>query len=124
MKGAMMLLTGTVTLRKMLKIVRSISILLLLSMLLACGSGVTSQDNGNMPYEPDTPAPKPHNGVFTSPHGSMTFSGDGSHVTIVFDKELSEWLGFPLGSQEAEYEFLSGYLPPHGEVPVRKVGSS
>ena len=49
----------------------------------------------------------------------MTFSGDGSHVTIDFDKELSECLGIPEGKQEAEYEFLSGYLPPHGEVPVR-----
>ena len=36
-----------------------------------------------------------------------------------FDKELSECLGIPEGKQEAEYEFLSGYLPPHGEVPVR-----
>ena len=82
------------------------------------------RDNGgiehkNMPYEPDTPVPAPHEGVFVSEHGTMTFAGDGEHVTIDFDEALSECLGLPAGEQEAAYVFLSGNLPPHGYVPVR-----
>ncbi len=73
----------------------------------------------NYPYEPDTPAPPPHDGVFTSEHGSMTFPGDGESVMIDFDTELSEYLGLPEGKQEAKYFFLSGNIPPHGSIPVR-----
>ena len=50
----------------------------------------------NMPYEPDTPAPAPHEGVFTSEHGSMTFSGDGESV-IIFQKQ-----------RNVKVEFLTG----------------
>ncbi len=35
------------------------------------------------PYEPDTPAPPPHEGVFTSEHGTMTISGDGEAVDFI-----------------------------------------
>jgi len=73
----------------------------------------------NYPYEPDTPAPPPHEGLFTSEHGTMTFPGDGESVIIDFDTELSEYLGLPEGNQEAKYSFLSGDLPPHGHIPVR-----
>ncbi len=73
----------------------------------------------NYPYEPDTPAPPPHEGVFTSEHGTMTFPGDGESVIIDFDTELSEYLGLPEGEQEAKYYFLSGDLPPHGHIPIR-----
>ena len=34
----------------------------------------------NIPYEPDTPAPDPHVGVFVSEHGSMEFFGDGERL--------------------------------------------
>ncbi len=73
----------------------------------------------NMPYEPDTPAPAPHEGVFKSEHGTMTFPGDGESVILNFDRELAEALGLPEGEQEAKYVFMSGYLAPHGHVPVR-----
>ena len=73
----------------------------------------------NMPYEPDTPAPNPHEGVFTSEHGTMTFPGDGENVVIDFDKELSEYLELPEGKQEARYFFMTGILPPHGKMPIR-----
>ena len=49
----------------------------------------------------------------------MTFSGDGESVILNFDKKLSECLGLPEGEQEAKYVFMSGYLAPHGHVPVR-----
>ena len=73
----------------------------------------------NMPYEPDTPAPAPHEGVFTSEHGSMTFPGDGESVIIEFDKELADCLGLPEGKQKARYVFLSGEYPPHGNMQIR-----
>ena len=73
----------------------------------------------NMPYEPDTPAPAPHEGVFTSEHGTMTFSGDGESVIIDFDKKLSDCLGLPEGKQKARYVFLSGVIPPHGNMQIR-----
>ena len=73
----------------------------------------------NYPYEPDTPAPAPHEGTFVSDCGTMTFNGDGERVTIDFDEALAEWLGLPAGEQEATYQFFSGDLPPHGHVMVR-----
>ena len=82
-----------------------------------CGGG--RGDNGNMPYEPDTPAPAPHEGVFVSDHGTMTFNGDGESVLLDFDEALAGRLGLPAGAQAAAYEFRSGNLPPHGYVPVR-----
>lgn len=76
-------------------------------------------DNGNYPYEPNTPAPDPHNGTFVSEHGTMVFNGDGKTVVIDFDEELSELTGLPSGKEEGTYVFLSGDLPPHGSIDVR-----
>ena len=73
----------------------------------------------NYPYEPDTPAPAPHDGTFASEHGTMTFNGDGRTVRIDFDEYLANGLGLPAGEQDATYEFTSGYLPPHGYVSIR-----
>ena len=73
----------------------------------------------NRPYEPDTPAPAAHDGLFVSAHGSMRFHGDEKTVTLRFDSFLAELTGLPEGEQEAAYVFLSGDLPPHGSVPVR-----
>ena len=75
------------------------------------------RDNGNQPYEPDTPAPDPHNGVFVSEHGTLTFNGDGKTIDFDFDDDLSGWAGISKGS--GTYVFLSGDLPPHGSVDVR-----
>ena len=92
-------------------------ILLAAVLLIACGC--TPHGNGNAPYEPDTPAPEPHAGIFTSEHGTMEFSGDGESIVIDFDEELSRLSGLPAGRQEGTYVFCSGNLPPHGSVPVR-----
>ncbi|MBR0419217.1 MAG: hypothetical protein IJI66_08610 [Erysipelotrichaceae bacterium] len=73
----------------------------------------------NYPYEPDTPAPDPHNGVFVSEHGKMTFNGDGKTVVYDFDEELSKLCNLPSGEHEGTYVFLSGDLPPHGSIDVR-----
>ena len=81
-----------------------------------CGVGAGSP---NMPYEPDKPAPDPHNGVFVSDHGTMEFNGDGETVVTDFDSELSELLGVPEGKQDMTYVFLSGPLPPGGSVDCR-----
>ncbi len=73
----------------------------------------------NRPYEPDTPAPDPHDGVFVSEHGTMTFNGDDETVVVNFDETLEELTGIPAGEHEMKYEFLSGDLPPHGSMPIR-----
>ncbi len=80
----------------------------------ACGG-----DGGNMPYEPDTPEPPPHEGVFVSDHGTMEFNGDGETVKFSFDAELAGLTGLPEGEQKGTYTFLSGALPPHGSMPIR-----
>lgn len=73
----------------------------------------------NYPYEPPTPAPAPHEGVFASEHGTMTFNGDGTTVQIDFDDYLAELTGLPAGEQDASYEFTTDDLPPHGYVDTR-----
>ncbi|MBP5464016.1 MAG: hypothetical protein J6Y13_02435 [Treponema sp.] len=73
----------------------------------------------NYPYEPDTPAPAPHDGTFISDHGTMTFNGDGTSVVIDFDAALAKAVGLSAGKQDMRYEFLSGDLAPHGKIPVR-----
>jgi len=103
----------------LIRLLTAALMLALSGLFMGCGGKGDPFTNKNMPYEPDTPAPESHEGVFVSDHGTMTFSGDGKSVVINFDKELSECLGLPEGGQEAEYVFMSGYLPPHGNVPVR-----
>ena len=75
--------------------------------------------NNNYPYEPDTPAPDPHDGVFVSEHGKITFNGDGRTLSYDFDEELADLCGLPQGEHEGTYVFLSGDLPPHGSIDVR-----
>ena len=43
---------------------------------------VGCQKHENKPYEPDTPAPDPHTGVFSCEYGSMEFNGDGKTATV------------------------------------------
>lgn len=97
-------------------IISAMTIFLIITCLIGCGTG---GGLANMPYEPDTPAPDPHNGTFVSDHGTMEFNGDGVTVKADFDGELSELLGLPEGKQELNYVFLSGDLPPVGSVEVR-----
>lgn len=80
---------------------------------------VGCQKHENKPYEPDTPAPDPHTGVFSCEYGSMEFNGDGKTVICDFNKEFAELTGLPQGKTEGNYVFLSGNLPPHGSVDVR-----
>ena len=88
-------------------------------LLCAAGCGGPGHLHINQPYEPDTPAPSPHDGVFVSAHGTMTFNGDGETVLLDFDEDLAQRVGLPAGEQKAVYTFCSGNLPPHGYVPVR-----
>ncbi len=76
-------------------------------------------DHGNYPYDPGTPIPDPHKGVFKCGENSLTFPGDDESVTIELSEEAAANLGLPAGKYDAKYEFLSGPLPPHGSVPVR-----
>ena len=95
-------------------------ILILLSILLClCLCGCLGQVYDNKPYEPDTPAPAPHEGLFTSEHGSLRFDGDGESVELELDEELAARTGLPEGRHSGTYEFLSGNLPPHGSMPIR-----
>ena len=104
----------TTTIKKTL----SLALILVTALLTitGCGGGGTT---ANMPYEPDTPAPPNHDGVFVSDHGTMTFNGDGKTVKVDIDDELAQLMGLSTGSFEGTYVFLSGYLPPVGSVDVR-----
>ncbi len=90
---------------------------LLLTAVLLSGTGCRTSDN--RPYEPDTPAPPAHTGVFTSDYGTLVFNGDGSSVIFAFNEELAELSGLPSGEHDGTYVFLSGDLPPHGSTEVR-----
>ena len=94
-------------------------IIVLLLLCSGCSQTVKNENPGNYPYEPDTPAPAAHNGLFVSEHGTMTFSGDGEKFVIDFDAELADRTGLPEGKHEGTYAFLSGNLPPNGSFPVR-----
>ena len=100
----------------MKKIIKTLFIAILLLLCAAC-SGPT--DNGNYPYEPDKPVPDPHNGVFVSDYGIMTFNGDGKSITIRIDSGLADLFELPEGEYSGTYDFLSGDLPPHGSFPIR-----
>lgn len=96
------------------------NLLLALAALLLCGGcHVRVPEPENRPYEPDTPVPAPHDGVFRSEHGWMRFNGDGGSIAIGVDAELAALTGLPEGERKGTYEFLSGELPPHGSMPVR-----
>ena len=49
----------------------------------------------------------------------MEFNGDGTSICIEFDEQLSKLTGLEAGRHEGSYVFLSGDLPPSGNVPVR-----
>ena len=84
----------------------------------ACAGGGLGGRPENLPYEPDTPAPPPHDGVFVSEAGTMTFNGDGKSIVVDFAPALAERTGVPEGPQEGRYVFVQD-LPPYGSVDVR-----
>ena len=96
---------------------RFVAVVLAVMMILLTGCRPVEPDN--IPYEPDTPAPDPHIGIFDSDYGSMMFNGDGESIVIDFEKEFADMTGLPAGETEGKYVFLSGDLPPHGSVDVR-----
>ena len=98
------------------KAAMAVTMILITALFTGCGIGAGSP---NMPYEPDTPAPPDHVGLFVSEHGTMVFNGDGKSVNVDFDDTLTELAGLSEGSFEGEYVFLSGPLPPGGSVDVR-----
>ena len=59
-----------------------------------------------MPPDSSLPEPDPHNGVFASKYGTMTFNGDGESITFDFTQELAESTGLPGGEQNGSYVFL------------------
>ena len=94
-------------------------ILILAVLALFCGCLCGCIVHENKPYDPGTPEPAAHDGLFSSEHGSLRFNGDGKSVIIDFDDSLAGLTGLPAGKQEGSYVFLSGDLPPHGSVEVR-----
>ncbi len=92
---------------------------MLAAALLAVLAGCTGQPKlDNHPYEPDTPAPDPLNGVFVSEAGTMTFNGDKTTIILDLEPEFAERTGLPAGHSEGTYAFIQD-LPPHGHVSVR-----
>ncbi len=78
----------------------------LLMILALCAAFLLSCGHTDDPPESDTPDPPPHDGVFVSDYGALTFNGDGESVTIAFTHELSAAVGFPDGELEGTYAFL------------------
>ncbi len=74
-------------------------LLLAVFLLAACGAKDTPPDSS-------LPEPNPHDGVFTSEYGTMTFNGDGESITFDFTPELQEATGLPGGEQSGSYVFL------------------
>ena len=100
---------------------KSLIIIVVLLLIGICGTIVflLNRQNRNIPYEPDTPAPASHDGIFVCEHGEMVFNGDGHSITIKFDEELSSLIGMPSKEINGEYAFMSGFLPPNGNTNVR-----
>ena len=76
-----------------------IPLLCILFFCAACGAK-------DLPPDSSLPEPEPHDGVFTSEYGTMTFDGDGESVTFDFTPELAEAAGLPTGEQTGSYVFL------------------
>ena len=74
-------------------------LLLAVFLLAACGARDTPPDSS-------LPEPDPHDGVFTSEYGSMTFNGDGESITFDFTSEFAEATGLPGGEQSGSDVFL------------------
>lgn len=96
-----------------------VKIICLIVITICCVSCSGTGNNGNYPYEPATPSPDPHEGVFVSEYGEMIFNGDGKSITVKIHGELCDLMELEEGEYSGTYVFLSGNLPPNGSVEVR-----
>ena len=87
-------------------------LLLAVFLLAACGAK-------ELPPDSSLPEPEPHDGVFTSEYGSMTFNGDGESITFDFTPELQEATGLPGGEQNGSYVFLFQHKQWHYDKAER-----
>lgn len=67
--------------------------------------GVNSCKNINLPPDPGTPEPVPHNGVFVHDADTLVFNGDGKTLVWHFSQDIPE-IG---ASGQGEYVFLFGH---------------
>lgn len=67
--------------------------------------GVNGCKNINLPPDPGTPVPAPHNGVFVHETDTLVFNGDGKTIEWHFAQEIPE-----IGSTgQGQYVFLFGH---------------
>ena len=67
--------------------------------------GFNSYKNINLPPDPGTPEPVPHNGIFVHDADTLVFNGDGKTLVWHFAQEVPE-IG---ASGQGEYVFLFGH---------------
>lgn len=58
------------------------------------------------PRDMETSDPEPHNGIFVSEAGTLTFSGDGEMVLVEFNAEYADVCGNAPDGAEYLYSFL------------------
>lgn len=98
------------------RIMKALAVLLAALLLTSCAG--TGGGGENIPYDPGTPVPAPHNGVFSCEFGTLTFNGDGTTVAAELDNSSGLFGELPAGKLEGTYRFVSD-LPPHGRTDVR-----
>ncbi|MBR3289466.1 MAG: hypothetical protein IKI63_01660 [Clostridia bacterium] len=81
---------------------RMLALILCLCMVLC----LTAACGDDRPPAEDSPAPAPHDGVFLSDYGTLTFHGDGKTVQLKVTPAFSTLSGLPAGEYEATYVFL------------------
>ena len=81
--------------------------MLLILLLLSAGLVLLFSGCGrSLPPDDGSPEPPPLSGVFVSPHGTLTFDGDGETVCFSFDEALADAAGLPAGDADGSYVFL------------------
>lgn len=60
----------------------------------------------DLPPDDGTPEPMPHDGVFSSEYGTMTFNGDGENLIFDFAPAFAKAAGLPAGENAGSYVFL------------------
>lgn len=87
---------------KTVPMVRMLGLALCLCMVLC----LTAACGDDRPPVEDSPAPAPHEGVFLSDYGTLTFPGDGRTVHMKVQAAFSKLSGLPSGEYDATYVFL------------------
>ena len=75
---------------------------LCLAVLLLSGCAMGGTDH---PPAADTPEPPPHDGVFQSDCGTLTFNGDGESISVQFEEDFARQAALPEGAQQGTYAF-------------------